>query len=96
MKSAVSAPTGAVHTFYDLVVPVVMWPFGDDFSQHRIDMVYPEVLKNYVLSAVISAMPILAANWSRGTWPRIALAVLSLIAEVMAGTVLILIPGHVD
>jgi len=72
-----------------------MWPFGDDFSQHRIDMVYPDVLKNYVLSAVISAMPTLAANWSRGIWPRIALAVLLLIAEVVAGTVFILIPRHV-
>jgi len=72
-----------------------MWPFGDDFSQHRIDMVYPDVLKNYVLSAVISAMPTLAANWSRGIWPRIALAVLLLIAEVVAGTVFILIPRHI-
>jgi len=72
-----------------------MWLFGDDFSQHRIDMVYPNVLKNYVLSAVISAMPTLAANWSRGIWPRIALAVLLLIAEVVAGTVFILIPRHV-
>jgi len=58
-------------------------------------MVYPDVLKNYVLSAVISAMPTLAANWSRGIWPRIALAVLLLIAEVVAGTVFILIPRHV-
>jgi len=72
-----------------------MWLFGDDFSQHRIDMVYPNVLKNYVLSAAIAAMPILAANWSRRIWPRTALAVLLLIAEVVAGTVFILIPRHI-
>ena len=68
------------------------WLFGDDFSQLRINMVYPDVLKNYVLSAVIAAIPILAVNWSRTIWPRIELAALLLIAEVVAGTVLILIP----
>ena len=41
---------------------------------------------------MIAAIPILAANWSRTIWPRLALAVLLLIAQVVAGSLFILIP----
>ena len=69
-----------------------MWSWGGSYTQHDIDMFYPGALNNLVFSAVIAAIPILAANWSRTIWPRLALAVLLLIAQVVAGSLFILIP----
>ena len=69
-----------------------MWSWGGSYTQHNIDMFYPGALNNLVFSAVIAAIPILAANWSRTIWPRLALAVLLLIAQVVAGSLFILIP----
>ena len=71
---------------------VGMWSWGGSFTQHDVDMFYPGALNNFVFSALIAAIPILAANWSRTIWPRIALAVLLLLAQVVAGSLFILIP----
>ena len=69
-----------------------LWIWGGDFSQNQINMDLPNIFKNYVISALIAAIPILLANWSRRVWPRIALAVFLLVAQVVAGTWFILIP----
>ena len=71
---------------------VGMWSWGGSFTQRDINMFYPGALINFVFSALIAAIPILAVNWSRTMRPRIALAVLLLIAQVVAGSLLILIP----
>jgi len=63
---------------------VGMWSWGGSYTQHDIDMFYPGALNTFVFSALIAAIPILAANWSRTIWPRIALAVLLLIAQLVA------------
>jgi len=53
---------------------------------------YSGSIHNYIISALIGSIPILAANWSRTLWPRLAVSVALVAVQLIAGSVFILAP----
>jgi hypothetical protein len=47
---------------------------------------------DYIVTALIGSIPILVANWSRTLWPRLAVTVLLVAAQVITGTLFVVGP----
>ena len=61
-------------------------------SRAEIEDFYSGSVKNYIISALIGSIPILASNWSKTLWPRLALALALVAAQLIAGSIFILTP----
>lgn len=61
-------------------------------SRAEIEYFYTASLQNYIVSALVGSIPIIAANWSRTLWPRLAVTVALVAAQVITGGIFILAP----
>lgn len=74
-----------------------LWHYGDYYraSKAEIAAFDSTSVKNYIGTALIGAIPILAANWSRTPWPRLALAVVLVAANLLLASIFVLAPRAV-
>lgn len=71
-----------------------LYHYGEFYraSRAEIEDFYSGSVKNYIGSALIGSIPILASNWSRTLWPRLALALALVVVQLIAGSIFILAP----
>ncbi|HEY8912603.1 hypothetical protein [Lacisediminihabitans sp.] len=84
-----------------ILVCAAMWYFeaglyhyGEFYraSRAEIEDFYSGSVKNYIVSALIGSIPILAANWSRTLWPRLALTLALVAVQLITGSIFLLAP----
>ena len=71
-----------------------LYHYGEFYraSRAEIEDFYSGSVKNYIASALIGSIPILASNWSRTLWPRLALALSLVTVQLITVSVFILAP----
>ena len=71
-----------------------LWHYGGFYrlSQAEIAAFDSSSVKNYIVTALIGSIPILAANWSRTLWPRLAVAAALVAVNLISGSIFVLAP----
>ena len=71
-----------------------LYHYGEFYRASRAELedFYSGSVKNYIASALIGSIPILASNWSRTLWPRLALALSLVTVQLITVSVFILAP----
>jgi len=78
-----------------------MWHFEaglHNYAHHAqaprsdVEYFYSVSIKNYIVSAPIGSIPVLAANWSRTLWPRQAVTAALVAVQLITGSIFILAP----
>ncbi len=84
-----------------ILICAAMWLFEAGWYQYgefyrasraEIEDYYSGSVKNYIISALIGSIPILASNWSRTLWPRLALTLALVAVQLITGSIFILTP----
>lgn len=99
------SPPNRRHLLWSLPLGVLicaaMWWFEEGLfnysglsrgSRSEVEYFYFVSVHNYIISGLVGSIPILAANWSRTLWPRLAVTVALVAVQLTTGSIFILAP----